>query len=98
MDAGMDRKTRRIGVETFVFRVIVVIILEMVLLWFGHVSIIIHLIVTSITLFTSSVVACVIFLPDGELVNISKPQSKATKTNASRRRKARQTEKKVAPK
>lgn len=87
MDAEMDRKTRQIGVETFVFRVVIIIILEAVLLWFGNVSIIIHLIVTSITLFTSSVVACVLFLPDGEMVTGKHPAIKTRKPTTSTRRK-----------
>jgi len=89
MDTGMDKKTKRIGVETFAFRVVIIIILEAVLLWWGNVSILVHLIVSSITLFTSSVVACVIFLPDGEMVTGQKTKRQATKPQASSRRKGR---------
>lgn len=84
MNEQMDSKTRRIGVETFVFRIIIVIILEMVLLHFGNVSIAVHLIVTSITLFTSSVVACVVFMPEDRF-------DKQTPVKRPRARKRRRT-------
>jgi len=58
---------KRMTIKTFVFRVLVVLVLEAILLYFGNVSLLVHLIVTGITMFTTSILACVVFLSEEEM-------------------------------
>lgn len=58
---------KRMTLKAFLFRVMIVIILEAIMLYFGHVSLLVHLIVLGITTFTTSVLACVVFLSEEEI-------------------------------
>jgi len=59
--------SRKMTVDAFIFRVLIVVTLEIILLYFGNVSILVHFIIFGITMFTTSVLACVVFLSDKEL-------------------------------
>ncbi|MFZ2189573.1 MAG: hypothetical protein WAV48_02230 [Candidatus Magasanikiibacteriota bacterium] len=62
--------SRKMTVDAFIFRVMIVVTLEIILLYFGNVSLLVHFIIFGITTFTTSVLACVVFLSDAELEKI----------------------------
>ena len=62
--------SRKMTVDAFIFRVMIVVILEIVLLYFGNVSLLVHFIIFGITTFTTSILACVVFLSDEELEKV----------------------------